>query len=301
MEKKVAAVVVTYNRLKYLQNLISSLRLQTKPLDAIYVINNDSSDGTREWLEQQTDLIPINQPNVGGSGGFYRGIHEAYKDNFDFIWAMDDDVYPTRNCLLNMLSFTNSNVGIVVPERHMNGKIILAEVKHFNLSNPFAVLKTKLNISDLENRHYVDIEGMSFEGPLIRREVVEKVGLPNKDFFIFWDDSDYSYRTVLAGYKVCYAIGAILVKEDLSTQQLHKCKYRSWKEAYALRNYVYFCSHYGKNSFFTILKPIFIFSRYLLGYIKHRIMRDGYYSSTDLQMICNAYRDGIKGTLGTWK
>ena len=61
----------------------------------------------------------------------------------------------------------------------------------YNLSNPFVSMYSK----KLAGRHITsptEIMGTAFEGPFIRREVVEKIGLPNKDLFIFCDDTDYS-------------------------------------------------------------------------------------------------------------
>ena len=90
---KIIAVVVTYNRLPLLQKNIDCLR-QQKPLTAIMVVNNGSTDGTAEWLHEQPGLTVVTQANVGGSGGFYTGIDLAYKEGADWIWCMDDDVFP---------------------------------------------------------------------------------------------------------------------------------------------------------------------------------------------------------------
>ena len=75
---RIIAVVVTYNRRELLKRNIHSLRQQDSPLSAIVVVNNGSTDGTAEWLAEQHDLKVISQENVGGSGGFYTGIREAY-------------------------------------------------------------------------------------------------------------------------------------------------------------------------------------------------------------------------------
>ena len=90
---KVIAVVVTYNRLELLKRNISCLR-RNRPLDTILVVNNGSTDGTAQWLATQSGLHVINQENVGGSGGFYTGIREAFLQEADWIWCMDDDVFP---------------------------------------------------------------------------------------------------------------------------------------------------------------------------------------------------------------
>ncbi|MCB9247374.1 MAG: glycosyltransferase [Ignavibacteriales bacterium] len=96
---KIAAVVVTYNRLGLLKECIDSLRGQTRKLDEIIVVNNDSKDGTKEWLEEQKDVTKIHQENLGGAGGFHNGMKAAYEKGYDWIWLMDDDCLPKLNAL----------------------------------------------------------------------------------------------------------------------------------------------------------------------------------------------------------
>ena len=100
---KISAVVVTYNRLSLLKRTISSLLSQTYSLQQVYVVNNGSTDGTKEWLDRQQHLTVVHQENVGGSGGFYTGIQKAYEDGADWIWCMDDDVFPRPTCLEQLL------------------------------------------------------------------------------------------------------------------------------------------------------------------------------------------------------
>jgi len=63
------------------------------------VVNNDSTDGTEEWLKSQSDLQCIKQENLGGAGGFNTGLKYGYENNYEWIWFMDDDVVPQSDCL----------------------------------------------------------------------------------------------------------------------------------------------------------------------------------------------------------
>lgn len=295
----IAAVVVTFNRITLLQKCIKALHNQSRKLDAIIVVNNNSTDGTKEWLNEQKNLIVIHQENVGGSGGFYRGIKEAYGRGFDWIWAMDDDVNPTSTCLEELSkNLELPQVGILCPQRIKNGSIHIDEVLKFNLSNPFKALKRNLQQSDIKDSQLIDIEGMAFEGPLISRKTIQQIGLPNKDLFIFWDDTEYAYRTILAGLKVKYVPYAILQKEDLSISSSNISKFRSWKVPYGLRNLVYFTHTYGKNRLFRTIFPRLILLKYCIGFILHQIKRDGYYKKNDLYLILQAFNNGINNRLG---
>ena len=297
---KITAVVVTYNRRELLIRCIEHLRKQTVKLDNIIVINNGSTDGTDVWLDSQIDLDVIHQENVGGSGGFYRGIEHAYESGYDWIWCMDDDVYPEADCLEELLKQDSEKVGILCPLRKQEGKVFVTEIKRFNLTNPFKSLHAySLSPQDVNDKDAINIEGMAFEGPLIKREVVEIVGLPNKDLFLLYDDSDYSYRAVLAGYQVRLVTKAILNKEkffagDDRVTQVQKGK---WKLYYHIRNTVFFNRKYGKNVLVRYLRPLGVLLEYE-GFAIKNLPFNQKYTVGDMSFFFRAYIDGKKGLSG---
>ncbi len=297
---KIVAVVVTYNRLECLKKVISCLQSQQIKLFKILVVNNGSTDGTTEWLNDQNDILVFHQDNVGGSGGFYRGISEALKFKSDWIWCMDDDVYPKEDCLKNLLIHAEDGVGILCPQRVQNNKVFISEFKKLNLSNPFQRLHLEpLTLTDVANSQTVEIMGMVFEGPLIRRSVVETIGLPTKDLFILYDDTDYSYRAVVAGYKVLYVPNAVMSKEyfcqELTNEQrLFKNR---WKEWYHIRNTAYFCHHHGKNVFFRLFGELYL-PFYMFFAIIYNLPRNKKYKNGDQWTVWKMFVRGHKGLLG---
>lgn len=298
--KSITAVVVTYNRRDFLNRCIEHLRKQTVRLDNIIVVNNGSTDGTTEWLVSQTDLEVIHQENVGGAGGFYRGIQHAFESGYDWIWCMDDDVYPEKDCLEKLLEQDDEKVGILCPMRKQEGKVFLTEIRKFNLANPFKSLHCDaLTPDDVKDNDYVNIEGIAFEGTLIKREVVERIGLPNKDFFLLYDDSDYGYRVVFAGYQIRLVSRAVLNKElffadDDRVTQVQKGK---WKLYYHIRNTVYFNRKYGKNAWVRSFRSLAVLLQYE-GYALKNLPFNRKYNLSDMKIFLRAYQDGIKGRLG---
>lgn len=297
---KVSAAVVTYNRLNCLKKVIECLKNQTHKLSDIIVVNNGSNDGTTEWLAQQKDLIVFNQDNLGGSGGFYRGIKEAMSLENDWVWCMDDDVYPRPDCLEQLLREDRPNIGILCPKRIQNNKIFISEYKKLNLSNPVKRLhQSPLQVNDIVNNVPVEIEGMVFEGPLIKRHLIEKIGLPNKDLFIFYDDTDYSYRCVCAGYKVMYIPNAILDKEFFNSNlsKIEICHKNRWKTWYHIRNTAYFCKLYAKNPFYRLFGgiglPIHMFFAVFINLLINKK-----YEKKDLLNVIKMFYYGRKAKLG---
>nr|MCR5545643.1 glycosyltransferase [Lachnospiraceae bacterium] len=80
---EITAVVVTYNRLELLKENIEALRHQSVPDLSILVVNNASTDGTKEYLDEvannQIGVLHLEE-NMGGAGGFYYGMKKAYKE-----------------------------------------------------------------------------------------------------------------------------------------------------------------------------------------------------------------------------
>lgn len=299
---KITAVVVTFNRLKLLQRVIASLQKQSVHIHDIIIVNNGSTDGTKEWLDKQNKLHIIHQENVGGSGGFYRGIQEASKTECDWIWCMDDDVFPSEHCLENLLIYASKDnkIGIACPHRLMSGKTFTGEAKTLNLSNPFKDMHDNgLMPEDVEANETVDIVGMAFEGPLIKKEVVQKIGLPNKELFILYDDTDYSYRTILEGYRVIVVRDALMDKYDFQSQSSYredKIK-NKWKLAYHVRNTAYFGHRYGKNIGVKYLAAMpFILRMY--GAITFNFFKGHKYSVSDYGLFWRMMKRGIREELG---
>ena len=294
----IIVVVVTFNRLELLKRNIECLRMN-KPVSSILVVNNGSTDGTREWLDTQTDLKTVHQENVGGSGGFHTGIEYAYQMGADWIWCMDDDVFPRDTCLEELLKVTkDDNIGILAPRRLMDGKIFCHDFQAYNLWNPFASMYTRRLENDKVNTP-VDIQGTAFEGPCIRREVVERIGLPNKDLFIFCDDTDYCLRAVQTGFRIVYVPSALMDKQKFFSDDSwsERSRKKKWKRFYQIRNSAYLNHHYGRNWGVKYLRGfINVFGYMATAFITAPFSKAWRWK--EIPELWQAYQDGINEKLG---
>ena len=303
---KITAVVVTYNRKELLRRVIGCLK-DISALSSVVVVNNGSTDGTGQWLDEQTDIEVITQPNVGGSGGFYTGIKHAYEAGADWIWCMDDDVFPEPDCLSELLKVALGQetaapqppIGILCPRRIQAGVVFVNECRKIDTTHTFASMHQGRLTADVKEP--VDIEGMVFEGPLIRREVVESIGFPNKDLFIFYDDTDYSLRAVKAGFRVVYVPDAIMQKEKFFSEDTwaEKQKKKKWKRRYQVRNSAYFNHHYGTTFGVRYIRTLTSLAGYLAAALWLTIGRRGY-GWKDIGNLWAAYKDGINERLGRY-
>jgi GT2 family glycosyltransferase len=225
--EKVIAVVVTYNRQALLSECLDALRKQSRPLDAILVVNNGSTDGTEKWLSQQPGIFFINQQNVGSSGGFSTGISWAYENGYGWIWCMDDDGYPKEDALENLLAADDGCL------RLLNCAVIDKEDKKS------FVWKTR-QYKSLEEVDCKIIEGIGhpFNGTLLHRRIIERVGVPKPKYFLWGDETEYYYRIVKRNeIPVCTVADSIHYHPSTAFSIKKDWDYASgWKMYFYIRN-----------------------------------------------------------------
>ena len=253
----VAVVVVTYNRADLLERMLVGLSALERLPDAVIVIDNASTDHTPDVLAAATNpgLQTIRAAdNLGGAGGFHLGVRTAYRGGFDRIWLMDDDVVPAPDCL-TVLMARDADCLMAVRE-DIGGHLIEKAATRFDLRNPLAIHpKRSLVESDYGTRdrmpEAVLLENVAFEGFMVRRNVVDAIGLPDPSYFIFYDDVDYAVRARRAGFQIWALRDAVLVRQ-LDFSQQHDLS--GWKGYYMYRNLFVVHLRYGENALVR-LKP----------------------------------------------
>lgn len=191
----VAAIVVTYNRLTDLKRCITSLRTQSYPLSSLIVFDNGSTDGTGEWLAQQTDIDSLSSPaNLGGAGGFHHALKHAFDQKYDWFWLMDDDCSPEEKCLELLLSIPDKEkYAGLAPTVYEGGKVPVSHRANLTYSPNLASIQSPLQYGESDEA-VLEIDYASFVGLLVPYRSVTAVGLPRPEFFIHHDDVEYSLR-----------------------------------------------------------------------------------------------------------
>ena len=250
MTDSVAVVVVTFNRAELLDRMLDGLAAQTHQPDAVIVIDNASTDHTRAVLDARTDLplhVTTTESNLGGAGGFHVGMRAAYDGGWDRIWLMDDDVVPAADCLAVLMA--TDEACLIAVRDDLEGQLVEKAAIRFDLTNPLAIRpKTASVDSTYATRaalpELVEIENVAFEGFILRREVVTRIGFPDPEFFIFYDDVDFAIRARRAGFRIWAVRDARLVRQ-LDFNQQHDMA--GWKGFYMYRNLFVVHFRYGDN------------------------------------------------------
>ena len=200
MDGKTAAIVVTYNRLPMLRRCIEALRSQTEPCD-ILVIDNASTDGTAQWVTAQADVrYHSTGENIGGAGGFNRGLRLAMQRGYDFLWLMDDDCLPEEDAL-RQLHRAGQGLG-----GHYGW---LSSVALWTDGEVCLMNRQKLVPGNADLRQCTEpilAKEASFVSLFLQSAVVETVGLPIREFFIWGDDVEYTRRIAVRFGRLGYVV-----------------------------------------------------------------------------------------------
>jgi rhamnopyranosyl-N-acetylglucosaminyl-diphospho-decaprenol beta-1,3/1,4-galactofuranosyltransferase len=250
----VAVVVVTFNRAALLTRMLAGLAALDRAPDAVIVVDNASTDHTATVLEGVSDLpLQVIRPeeNLGGAGGFHAGVEAAHEQGFDRIWLMDDDVVPAPDCLDVLMAVDADHADCLMAVREdTRGRLVEKAAVTFDLHNPLRIKpKTAMVETTYAARErmpeLVEIQNVAFEGFMVRRRVVDAIGLPDPGFFIFYDDVDFALRARRAGFRIWAVRDAVLVRQ-LDFDQQHDLA--GWKGYYMYRNLFTVHLRYGENA-----------------------------------------------------
>ncbi len=198
---KTSIIILTYNKLEYTKRCIDSIRKYTDE-DAyeIIVIDNNSKDGTVQWLNEQKDMkIIFNKENLGFPKGCNQGIRISKGDN---ILLLNNDVIVTPKWLENLIKclYSSEYVGAVgaVTNSCSNFQSI---PKEYGSNDELINFAEKFNISSsLKWEERLRLIGYCM---LIKKEVIDKVGLLDENFTPGnCEDDDYSLRIRREGYRL---------------------------------------------------------------------------------------------------
>lgn len=238
---KLGIVIVTYNRRQLLERCLLALNAQNRLADKVWIINNASTDDTRQWL---TEWLPTHMPNAepvhlsensGGAGGFSEGMECAINDGCGWVWMMDDDAEPHADALGELLKIADNpdNIygSLAVKGADTSWITTLVDQNHRIVDKAADVPRT------------ARVQSLPFLGFLIHSTLIRKIGLPDAGYFIAADDIEYCMRAERAGAKIFIA-GKSLIdhpKSDryvarLPGRRLICLKLPPWKRYYDTRN-----------------------------------------------------------------
>lgn len=271
MTESIAAVIVTFNRKALLIECLEANLAQTRPLDRIILVDNASTDGTHELLadrglldNDRIDYLRLDE-NLGGAGGFAHGMARAMEGGFAWMLLMDDDAVPDVDALEKLLDGCAGLPAEMLDKPCALTTSVVGKTGEIDVLHRRRVDLSTLGSTALEAEAYslpvAEIDAGSFVGFMVSRATVDKVGLPRADFFIYYDDTEYSLRIRKAGGKIYLMPQSRIVHPE--DQGDSKTALRSpsylWRNFYQLRNQIQTYRLYTSNGpilFYRVLKTL---------------------------------------------
>ena len=194
-EPRVTAVVVTYNRRELLLEALAAVHKQSRPADAVIVVDNASADGTAAAVRSQFPGVQLAEltRNSGGAGGFAYGISLALAGQPDLLWVMDDDTVPEPDALHALLAARDAYPGR--QPTLIASRVVWTDGRAHPMNTP----RVKPFVSNAERRAAgaaggTPIRSASFVSILVDAAQCRRRGLPQADYFLWNDDFEFTTR-----------------------------------------------------------------------------------------------------------
>ena len=248
------AVVVTYNRADFLRNLLQSFTRPGSAPAQVLVVDNASTDHTADVVAQAVSAggPPIRYErldrNVGGAGGFSRGVELALESGAEWLWLMDDDVEVLPGAVDALDKFTPDYSCMIGRRYDANGNPFFWQ-HHFveALGIFLPVSRDVFKHSDVFRTNVGNFEGM-----LVKATVARDIGLPDPRFFITWDDLIYGWlaaqRTPVV-YVNAFVIKKVRAQRQVDLGLRHLNDSSDLSRRYVMRNrghVAHYLKAYGK-------------------------------------------------------
>lgn len=217
MKKLVSVVILNWNGKKHLIACITSLQATTyKPLEII-VVDNNSSDGSVEQVRKQFNKVTVvaNTTNIGYSAGNNAGIKKS-RGEYVLVLNNDTEVDPSfLEPLVHALE-KDPKIGCIQPKLlYASNHSLLNAVGSYLTSTGFLYhYGYRKNSSDGKYNRPLSIFSAKGAAMLLRKKALDKVGLLDEDFFIYFEETDLCHRLWLAGYTVVYEPSSIIYHHE---------------------------------------------------------------------------------------
>ena len=256
LSAKCAFIIVTYNSRNDIEECISSIK-KFEPNCGIYVVDNNSSDGTKEILMNIKGINLSKLPvNSGYAGGNNLAIKSAINDKYEYFFLFNPDARLTEKIVESLITISDQKFALVGPviKDFLSNKIQSVGGGFNKLSSQFNIYK-KINKSD---NGFKKVDWILGAALLISKKIISKCGLLDEEFFpASYEDASYCIQAKLKG------IDSLI---DLNSSLIHKGATSSGGEKnYLLRNIKnrYYYSLKYQNTIFFIASVFLNTLRYL--------------------------------------
>jgi GT2 family glycosyltransferase len=202
---------------------LESLSGLDDPYSRIVVSDNASSDQSVEAVRREypSAIILANPENLGFAGGNNVGIRYALQQGADYVWLLNNDTIVERNALSTLVQVAESDPAI---------GILGSKIYYYSDRDVISFAGATIDWGKGRSPHVGrgesdrgqydtvrDVDRVSGCSMLVRKEVCERVGLLDDDFFLYAEDVDWCVRARIAGYRCVYVPASMVFHKEAAS------------------------------------------------------------------------------------
>ena len=296
---KVSIIVLTWNNYKDTKECLESLAKLEYPNYEIIVVDNASIDGSEEKLKREflQHIFIKNEENLGYAGGNNVGIKYAMENHADYVLLLNNDVIVDKRFLepLVLIAQEDADIGVVGPKVYYYDKPNLinfagSRINFWKGSTPH------IGSGEIDKGQYEEVKEEDYQDGcaiLMKSEVINRIGLLDEKYFIYWEETDFCCRARQAGYKIMNVP---------QSKIWHKISSTMGRESpnsiyYSTRSRIIFMRKFARAYHWVAFFPYFIYS--LIRLMGKWIIKDRDMNPAKFKALAKALKDGTKEPIGT--
>jgi rhamnopyranosyl-N-acetylglucosaminyl-diphospho-decaprenol beta-1,3/1,4-galactofuranosyltransferase len=198
---RVLAHIHTFNDADIIDGTLDAVRHQTRPPDAVLIVDNASTDGTLNRTFPEQVSVIRNAANLGTAGAVSIGLGHALERGFDWMWILDADSVPEPEALATLLELYAGWPSSLQEETGFIACLPLDQPDGQPLHGRLFTRCGRVVVTPAPEQRYYTCHVTIWSGCLYRLAAVRRIGLPNKDYVLDRGELEYAYRVMKAGYK----------------------------------------------------------------------------------------------------
>jgi GT2 family glycosyltransferase len=264
---KVTVIILNWNGKADTVECLGSFEHVDYPNYEILLVDNASTDNSVELFKARYPGIKImvNPINLGYAEGNNVGIRRAIEDRSDYIMILNNDTVVDPEFMTEMVAAAEEvpGVGFIGPMNYYYDYKGRKDIINF-AGGIFSIYRGStynIGINEVDRGQYNEIKESSYipgSCVMVKREVIEKIGLIDPEYFTYWEDTDWCIRAVKAGYRSVYVPKAKI---------WHKIGVQKGKKN--IKAYYYF----GRNVFLLVKKHASVLEKvvFMLYYFSFKV------------------------------
>lgn len=269
---KLSIITVNFNQPRVTEEMLSTIPV-SDDIEVIVVDNGSETDCTPGWKTKYPGIKFIrSDKNLGFAGGNNLGLHEA-SGKYVFLANNDTEFTPGLTDKLAGVLDQHPEAGMVSPKIKYYSNKNLIQFAGYTALNYYTCRNSCIGLREEDNGQYDNYTGPTAychgAAMMVRREAIDKAGMMNENFFLYYEELDWGEHIKRAGYQAWVCTDAVIYhKESVSVGKKSRLK-----EYFMNRNRILFMRRNApaiKRAIFYLYFLTIVVPRNILNYVKER-------------------------------